>query len=173
MPSIDRCLELLRGFWRARRDAVDARWRRTLPFGDYIVDRWEKAELMGFGKGASIYDSSLVLGDVRVGENTWIGPWTVLDGRGGLTIGSHCTICAGVQLYSHDTVRWALSGGKEPEDRAPTVIGSRCYIGPNTVVTKGVTIGNGAVVGACSLVTKDVEPGAKVFGIPARPAAPK
>lgn len=74
---------------------------RGLPFADCFVDRWEKAEALGFGKGTSIYDSSLVLGDVKVGENSWIGPNTVLDGSGGLEIGSNCSISAGVQIYSH------------------------------------------------------------------------
>ena len=107
-------LNRLREFWRARRGEVDAKFSRTLPFGDYVVDRWEKARLLGFGEGTSIYDSALVLGDVSVGENTWIGPGTILDGTGGLSIGSFCSISAGVQIYTHDTVAWATSGGVEP-----------------------------------------------------------
>src|SRR2546423_10331063 len=93
---------------RALRHEMKARWNRSVPFADELFDRWERAAFLGFGSGASIYDSSLVLGDVQVGEETWIGPFTVLDGRGGLTIGKYCSISAGVQLYSHDTVKWAL-----------------------------------------------------------------
>lgn len=160
-------------FWRRRRAEVHAKWNRTLPFADYVVDRWEKAQLLGFGAGTSIYDSSLVLGDVRVGEHTWIGPNTVLDGTGGgLEIGSHCSISAGVQIYTHDTVAWALSGGVEPASRAPTRIGSRCYIGPLTVVAMGVTIGDGSVIGAHSLVLHDIPPNSKAFGTPCRVAGP-
>ena len=51
---------------------------RTLPFGDYISDRWEKARLLGFGEGSSIYDSAHVFGDVSIGSATWIGPFTIL-----------------------------------------------------------------------------------------------
>ena len=156
----------------ARRAEVHDEWNRTLPFGDYIVDRWEKARLLGFGEGTSIYDSSLVLGDVKVGRNTWIGPFTILDGTGGLEIGSTCSIAAGVQIYSHEAVEWALSGGKAPYGRAPTKIGDRCYIGPHAVVAKGVTIGDGCVVGAHSLVTIDVPAGSRVAGCPARIMSP-
>lgn len=161
-------LDQLKAFWRSRRSAVDAEHRRTLPFGDYVVDRWEKARALGFGEGASIYDSALVIGDVTVGEQTWIGPGVVLDGSGGLSIGAFCSISAGVQIYSHDSVEWATSGGKAPIARAPTRIGDRCYIGPNTVVAKGVTIGDGCVVGAGSVVLADLPAGCRAVGAPCR-----
>ncbi len=165
-------LEALRALWRALQADVHQRWRRTLPFGDYVVDRWEKARLLGFGEGASIYDSALVLGDVQVGAQTWIGPGVVLDGSGGLTIGAYCSISAGVQLYTHDTVQWAVSGGTAPVERGPTHVGSRCYIGPNTVVAKGVTIGDGCIIGANSLVLRDIPAGSKAFGTPCRVVGP-
>jgi acetyltransferase-like isoleucine patch superfamily enzyme len=147
-------------------------WNRTLPFGDYIVDRWAKAQTLGFGVGSSIYDSSLVLGDVRVGCNTWIGPFTVLDGSGGLVIGDYCSISAGVQIYTHDSVEWAISGGTTAIDRAPVRIGARCYLGPNVVVAKGVSIGDGCVIGANSLVLDDIPSGMRAFGTPCRTIGP-
>ena len=170
MPN--RLLDELKAFWMARREEVDARFRRTLPFGDYVVDRWEKARALGFGEGASIYDSALVIGDVSVGAGTWIGPGVVLDGSGGLRIGAFCSISAGVQIYSHDTVDWAASGGKMPPDRAPTSIGDRCYIGPNTVIAKGVAIGDGCVVGAASVVLDNLPGGSKAAGVPCRIIGP-
>lgn len=165
----DKILSLLRAFWLNAFRKVHKQWNRALPFGDYVVDRWEKAKALGFEDGVSIYDSSLVLGDVSVGRDTWIGPFTVLDGSGGsLRIGSNCSISAGVHIYTHDSVRWATSGGKERIEGAPTVIGSNCYIGPHAVIAKGITIGNGAVIGASSVVLYDVPSGGKVAGIPAR-----
>jgi acetyltransferase-like isoleucine patch superfamily enzyme len=164
-------LETLRRFLHARRAEVHAQFNRTLPFGDYISDRWAKAQTLGFGAGASIYDSSHVFGDVTVGRNTWIGPFTILDGSGQLSIGDNCSISAGVQIYTHDTVAWALSGGVEPYSYAPTQVGNRCYIGPNSVIAKGVTIGDGAVIGANSLVLTNVPAGATAYGAPARIAA--
>lgn len=162
-------LEALRQFWLERRRAVFQRHNRSLPLADYVVDRWEKALELGFGEGSSIYDSCLVLGEVSVGAHTWIGPFTVLDGSGGgLAIGSHCAISAGVQIYTHDTVDRCLSAGKAPLAKAPTRIGSNTYIGPNTVIAKGVTIGDGVVIGANSLVLDDIPSGSKAFGTPCK-----
>jgi acetyltransferase-like isoleucine patch superfamily enzyme len=148
--------------------AVQQRWNRSLPFADYIVDRWQKARALGFGEGSSVYDSALVLGDVKVGTNTWIGPFTVLDGSGALTIGSNCSISAGVQIYSHDSVQWAVSGGSAPYEYAPTLICDRCYVGPNAVIAKGVRIGNGCVIGANSLVLSDIPDNSTAVGTPCR-----
>jgi acetyltransferase-like isoleucine patch superfamily enzyme len=169
MPPL---LHDLKTFWLARRRELHTQFNRTLPFGDYIVDRWEKARELGFGEGASVYDSSVILGDVKVGNHTWIGPFTLLDGSGGLEIGSHCSISAGVQIYSHDTVRRSISGGIEPIQQARTSIGSNCYLGPNVVVAKGVTIGDRVVVGANSLVLTDIPSGSKAFGTPCRVVGP-
>ena len=165
LPSL---LEELRMLWVHLRGKTRDKWKRDLPLADYVVDRWERARLLGFGEGASIYDSSLVLGEVEVGRETLIGPFTVLDGSGGLKIGGHCSISAGVQIYSHDTLRWATSGGKSASERAPVHIGSRCYLGPNVVVSKGVSIGDGCVIGANSLVREDIPAGMKAWGTPCR-----
>ena len=133
-----------------------------------VVDRWDKAQVLGFGKGTSVYDSAIVIGDVAVGEGTWIGPFELLDGSGGLTIGSHCSISAGVQIYTHDTVAWALSTGAREADRAPVVIGDGCYVGPNAVISKGVTIGDRCVVGSNSFVNSDLPNDSRAWGVPAR-----
>ena len=167
MATVAEWLQRLRAVWLTRRAEVHERWNRTLPFADYVVDRWEKARILGFGEGSSIYDSSLVLGDVKVGNNTWIGPFTVLDGQGGLEIGSNCDISAGVQIYSHNTARRALSGGQLPIDKASTRIGSNCYIGPNTIVAMGVIIGDNCVIGAGSLVLENIPMGARPGAHPA------
>jgi acetyltransferase-like isoleucine patch superfamily enzyme len=165
---LDGLRDQLKALWLARRREVDQRHRRTLPLADYVVDRWDKARELGWGEGSSVYDSVLVLGDVQVGAHTWVGPGVVLDGSGGLSIGSHCSISAGVQIYSHDTVDWAISGGRSPTTHAPTHIGNRCYIGPSCVIAKGVRIGDGCVIGANSLVLHNVEAGSKAWGTPCR-----
>jgi len=172
MPSSDAAtrdlLEQLRAMHEALAGELRERWNRDLPLPDLIGDRWERARRLGFGEGTSVYDSSHVFGDVRVGQHTWIGPFTLLDGSGGLEIGDYCSISTGVQIYSHDTVDWAVSGGALPYDHAPVKIGSRCYIGAQAVVGKGVTIGAGSIVGACSFVRADVPPGSVAVGAPAR-----
>jgi acetyltransferase-like isoleucine patch superfamily enzyme len=59
-----------------------------------------------------------------------------------------------------------------PIEYAPTVVSDNCYIGPNVVVQKGVSIGDHAVIGANSFVNVDVPPWTKAFGSPARQAGP-
>ena len=144
------------------------KFNRVLPIAELFQDRWEKAAFLNFGKGASVYDSSYIFGDVIVGENTWVGPFTILDGSGGLEIGSNCSISAGVQIYSHDTVKSAISGGVEPYEYSKTIIEDNCYIGPNTIVAKGVHLKKGTIVGANSFVNKSFEENSKIAGNPAK-----
>jgi acetyltransferase-like isoleucine patch superfamily enzyme len=142
--------------------------QRSLPFADALFDRWERAKLLGFGEGTSVYDSCVILGNVKVGSNTWIGPHSVLDGSGGLVIGSNCSISAGVQIYSHDSVKWAVSGGKAPYEYGETMIGNNCYIAPNVIISKGISLGDGCIVGANSFVNQSFPAGSKLAGNPAK-----
>ena len=144
------------------------RYDRVVSLGDLFIDRTEKAKFLGFGEGTTIYDSSLVIGDVKVGRNTWIGPFTVLDGSGGLEIGNNCNIASGAQIYSHETVFWVLSAGRMEYTRAKTTIGDCCYIGPNTIVYKGVKIGNHSLIGANSLVNSDLDDYSIAAGSPCK-----
>lgn len=150
-------------------DLFKEKYNRALPFSELLFDRWEKASELGFGEGTSIYDSSIVFGDVSVGVNTWIGPNTLLDGAGKLTIGNNCSISANVQIYTHDTVKWAISGGKEAYEFASTSIGNNCYIGPNSVIAMGISLGEGTIVGANSFVNKSYGANSKIGGNPAKP----
>jgi len=160
--------EHLRELYIAREGELKVRYDRSLPFAEGIVDRWERARRLGFGEDASIYDSACVFGDVKVGEGTWIGPWVMLDGSGGgLTIGSTCSLSAGVHIYTHDTVAWALSGGKAARRTGPVSIANRVYIGSQSVIALGVSIGEMAVVAANSFVNRDVPPRTIVGGVPA------
>jgi acetyltransferase-like isoleucine patch superfamily enzyme len=144
-------------------------FKRRVSVGDLLTDRWENARQYGFGEGSSCYDNVLVLGDVRVGRHTWIGPSVVLDGLNHpLVIGDYCSISSGVHIYTHNTVRWSVTLGTAPIDGAPTAIGDGVYIGPNTVVAMGVTVGDKSVIGAMSFVNSDIPAGKKAWGCPAR-----
>jgi acetyltransferase-like isoleucine patch superfamily enzyme len=165
---IDEFIAQLRAAYRHLQARKREAFNRHVPFGDLISERAEIAAAYGFGAGTTCYDSVLILGDVTVGRNSWIGPNVILDGQGGLEIGDHVSISAGVQIYTHDTVAWSVSRGTQPMARAPTRIGSGAYLGPNSVIERGVTIGEGAVIGAMSFVNSDIPAGARAWGVPAR-----
>lgn len=161
---------LIQKLYRDLNEVKGREYNRSLPLGDTLLDnRWERAKDLGFGEGASIYDSAIVFGDVSVGENSWIGPQVILDGSGGnLRIGAYCSISAGVHIYTHDTVKWALSGGKSAPNTASVDIGDCCYIGSQSVIAAGVTIGHRSVIAANSFVNCDVPEGTVWGGSPAR-----
>ena len=162
--DVDGLRELLLRVRQAEDERLRRDWNRSLPFGDALFDRWERARGLGFGDGASIYDSALVYGEVQAGEQTWIGPYTLLDGSGGgIEIGSYCSISAGVHIYTHDTVMWALSGGRADRRTAATRIGDRCHVGAQSIVAAGVELGTQCVVAANSFVNRSF-PGATIVG---------
>ena len=152
------------------RSNTKEKFDRVNPFCEDITDWKERGEfLFGKNKNITVYDSSNVAGDVKVGENTWIGPYTALDGgKCGIKIGSNCSISSGVNIVGHDSVRWALSGGKQNYENGPISIGNNCFIGTNVFITKGVTIGNHCLVGANAVVTKSFPDYSIVLGIPGK-----
>jgi acetyltransferase-like isoleucine patch superfamily enzyme len=169
MESEQQLAASLRALYANTDELLRARFQRSLSFQDGAFDRWERAKRLGFGAGASIYNSALVFGDVRVGRETWIGPCTILDGSAApLIIGDYCSISAGVHLYTHDTVHWALSGGVAAKRSGPVSIADCVYVGPQSIVTLGVSIGRQCIVGANSFVNSSVESRCFVAGNPAR-----
>ena len=150
------------------RQTMKDRFKRHVSIQDLLSDRWETAKFYGFGEGTSCYNNVLILGDVKVGKNTWIGPNVILDGSGGLEVGDHCSISAGVQIYSHDTVQQSLSLGEDSAQKMKTSIGNGVYIGPNSIIEKGVSIGDQSVIGAMSFVNTNISKGKKFYGIPAK-----
>ena len=103
---------------------------------------------------------------IRIGRNSVINQGCWIDGRGGLRIGSNVNISRGT---------WILGGDHDIDDPylatrfASVEIGDRVFIGARAVVFAGVTLGEGCVVAAGAVVTKDVAPYTVVAGVPARP----
>ena len=102
---------------------------------------------------------------LEIGENAWIDGGVNLYAVDKLVIGAHAVVSTGAFLCtaSHDPSSSAFE-----LKTAPIVVRDMAWIGANAFVMPGVTIGEGAVVGACSVVTKDVEPWTIVAGNPAR-----
>ncbi len=149
-------------------EAFQAQFQRSLPFADEVFDRWERAKKLNWGEGSSVYDSAFVFGNTQVGKNTWVGPFTIIDGSGGLTIGDNCTISSGVHIYTHDNVKQTLSGGVLPIERAPVTIGNCTYIAPQSILKMGIKIGNHCLIAANSFVNSDFDDFSIIAGNPAK-----
>ncbi len=163
-------LALLKGLRGLRRKLLKHGWEkygRGDSFSSFVFGREEKGDLL-MGAKAAVFDTTLVFGDVTIGDHTHIGQQVTLDGTGGLTIGSYCSMPSGVRIQTHDSAKWALSGGKAKYDYAPVVIEDCCFIGANVVITSGVRIGAHSIIGAGAVVTKDVSPYSIAVGVPAR-----
>ena len=124
--------------------------------------------------GKEFNDFCVIVGEPKIGAETWVGYFTLLDGSGGLSIGRHCCVSSGAQIYTHDTVRWTMENLPKDHinyshaDRAPVKIGDNVYIGANAIVLKGVTIGDQSVVGAGAVVTRSLSARSVAAGVPAR-----
>jgi acetyltransferase-like isoleucine patch superfamily enzyme len=109
-------------------------------------------------------DATLILGDF-----VFIGTGSEIDTAHRITIGACTLIAPGVFItdHTHNAARGILLKEQGSKSAAVT-IGTDVWLGAKSVILPGVTIGDGAVVGAGAVVTKDVPPNAIVAGIPAR-----
>ena len=101
---------------------------------------------------------------VKIGNNVVINSDCLMMAAGGITIDDEAMIAANAQLISnnHDLDnRWIITC-------KPIHIGRRAWIGAGATILPGITVGENAVVGAGSVVTKDVEPDTIVAGNPAK-----
>lgn len=104
--------------------------------------------------------------NITIGKNVFINMGCKFQDQGGIFIGD----CS---LIGHNVVIATLNHAVAPDDRgtmipAPVHIGNRVWIGSNATVLPGVTIGDGAIVAAGAVVTRDVPENTVVGGVPAR-----
>lgn len=126
--------------------------------------------LVDMGKDAIIYFGAEIRDAYKlsIGQGSIIGDRSLLDARNGIEIGENVNFSSNVSIYTeqHDH--------RDPLFRCisssdfKVKIGNRAWIGPNVIILHSVTIGEGAVVAAGAVVTKNVEPYTLVAGIPAK-----
>ena len=162
--------------WKAGELVTKLVYRRafgSIGAGTVVVrpHKLQGVERIHIGADCSIYEGAWLAsepggGQLRIGDRTYLGHDVHLHALDPVTIGSDCVIADGVFVGSSDHDR---------EDRhrvhgtGTIAIGNRVFLGQRCVVLGGVTIGDGATVGAHAVVTKDVAAGQTVVGIPARP----
>lgn len=119
---------------------------------------------MGEGSRVSAPLSGVRFHNVSIGRNVIVMPGCLMMSAGGITIENGAMIAANVQLISnnHDLYE------RQVITCRPVRIGKNAWIGAGATILPGVTIGDNAVVGAASVVTRDVAPDTIVAGNPAR-----
>ncbi|MCE7066078.1 DapH/DapD/GlmU-related protein [Dyadobacter sp. CY326] len=141
-----------------------------------VIRRWVRMDVVPFNH-FSIGDNSMIedfttvnngVGDVLVGKNSLIGLGNVIIGP--VTIGDNVIlaqniVASGLNHNYSDTMQPIHQQGVSV---APIIIEDDCWIGANTVITAGVTIGKHCVVAAGAVVTKNIPPYAVAVGNPAR-----
>ncbi len=126
--------------------------------------------------GADIASSAILYGGfeirsprkLKIGANTVIGHHVTLDARGGLTIGKNVNFSSEVMIW---TAQHDYRDSEFGTMFKPVAIGDYVWLGPRCIILPGVTVGEGAVVAAGAVVTKDIEPYTVVGGVPAQKIA--
>lgn len=104
--------------------------------------------------------------NIKIGKDVFVNSGCCFQDQGGVTLGDGC-------LVGHNVVFATFDHDKCPSKRgdmtaAPIVVGKDVWIGAHATILKGVTIGDGAIVAAGAVVTRDVPPNTIAAGVPAR-----
>jgi len=128
-----------------------------------------KSRLKSYGKAVDIQLPVVIKNpyNVEIGNNVSIASFVHIWGGGSVKIGNNVLIASHVAIVS-ETHDYDSTNIYSTHKIAPVLIESNTWIGSHAVILPGVTIGEGAVIGAGSIVTKNVEPFSIVAGIPAK-----
>ncbi len=132
---------------------------------------WRRFVLRAFGakvgKNVCIYNSAVIYmpWNLEIGEWSSIGEYAFIYNLGKINIGNHATISQRAHLCAgtHDFTDPAL-----PLLKPPIVVKEQAWVCADAFVGPGVTVGEGAIVGARAVVVKDIQPWDIVVGNPAR-----
>lgn len=107
--------------------------------------------------------------NISLGDGVLVNRFAMLDDRGPIDVGSYVMLSAGITIetHTHPFDNFSRPIAYAGRGESPVAIGSNSVIGYNAVVMAGTTIGHRAIVGANSVVTKDVPDYTVVGGVPA------
>jgi len=119
-------------------------------------------------------DGSTRLGRISVADHVFIGERTSIVSYESISIGRLTMISHGCSLIdSNHGTKVGTPMREQPGFPAPVVIGEDCWLGAGVIVLPGVTIGNGTIVGAGSVVTRTLPANVMAAGVPARVVRPR
>ena len=125
--------------------------------------------------GRMALSAASLLNDPRfiVGNSTYLGPGLSISVCKEISIGKSCLIASNVTISDNDghpidPIKRAKGESIDLEDVSPVRIGNNVWIGDGTIVLKGVSIGDGSIVGARSVVNSDIPPHSIAVGNPAK-----
>jgi acetyltransferase-like isoleucine patch superfamily enzyme len=141
--------------------------------GSYISNQGNKICLennVSIDHGVDIRAYDREGGHITIGEHTYIGPYVCMAGPGFIKIGKDCMIASHSSLYANNHI---FADPERPfreqgVSSKGIVIGDDCWLGTGVKVLDKVTIGKGCIIGAGSVVTKDIPPYSVAVGVPAR-----
>ena len=123
----------------------------------YLVQMDDKVVIYA---GAEIRNAACL----KIGRGSIIGDNAILDAREGIEIGENVCLASNVSIWTLQHDYRDPYFACNPEHYGPVKIGDRAWIGPNTIILRNVNVGEGAVVAAGAVVTKDVPPYTLVGG---------
>lgn len=108
--------------------------------------------------------------EVVIGQSTFIGPYVCLTGPGHIEIGDRCSIAAhcGIFANNHKFSDPTRSPNAQGHTRQGIVIEKECWIGHSVSILDGIRVGEGSVIGAGSVVTRDIPSKSVAVGSPAK-----
>lgn len=130
--------------------------------------------LGSIGQKVIIHPSCLFnhVGGIRIGNNVQINRNCVLSGHGGIVIGDGTVFANDIEVFSgehnYDSDDLEFLPFDDRFINQKVEIGKYVWVGSHSVILPGVKIGDGAVIGACTVVTKDIPPLAVAVGNPAK-----
>jgi len=149
----------------------DSRELIVLAHGVSIKKRGKGARLIA-GRGVRISPHCVIRvggsGLLSIGTRTVVGPYTRIHAAAQVRIGARCLISWNCSIFDGIGHRMWLKDQDEAAIEAPIIIGDDVWIGPYSIIMKGVTIGDNCIVGAGSVVRRSMPPDSLAYGNPAR-----
>ena len=142
-------------------------------YSNVIIDGYSNNQNIIIGNQNTIAPFAILRshgGYIKIGNENFIGERVQIQGRGGVEIGNRCMIGANTFISSsnHNIDDPLADNYLRKEIPAKTIIDDFVWIGANSIIIAGVTIGHHVIVGAGTIVTKDIEPYSIVVGNPGK-----